>query len=669
MCQKPTFTGDRTPLRKRLSSDTADEGTFSVRELRSEEFVAATELKPSSFGVVEEPPENEHYIKINISRGVSIVSISEEENMEEPTHSEDFNISAKKSTNVYELNEEDELNLELNEKLPKSSSKESILKRHSKTSEDLLNTINKRLSLVENDSEINILSYDSSKKTSVVEETDIKPPQKAAILERQQSKLSEIEERIIARKSSLKSNIDDQAKKPVKAVSFDEQPSRIIDSENDDGCEELFKRIQAQRSILGEILEKQQESQNKALEERRNRRNSRQLSQTEEKTAEEPKLSRTTSQEKSQIAQSSETIEPILKQEKSLEKGKSIDEESIDSPRKARSFEVSDLKEKSIDKSQSSTEERSSTPKTGRSFDLSDKSEESIPEPQHAEVKERKTPQRGNSLEVSKKSDISVEPQQAEVKGTKTPQKGRSLDIAEKSEEVIEETKQPKEEPSPRRKFSRSSSKKSVDVEDLETPNKAEILDVSEKQTQKAAEPKTTEEKSSKTPQKGKSLDRSESQQKSTEAIKPTEEDLKTVSKGLSQEITDADEVQYEESDLNTAKISQSLPQKANKNELEKSNKTDEELDTKVPEKSDLKNEKLEGKMYDAENAEQKVSEKKRLQKVKSERSSTLESVPDLSLDEEKISKSKRASMAEEFKFEGKGGTEMGKCGFKLLPV
>ncbi|XP_065224775.1 uncharacterized protein LOC135848732 isoform X2 [Planococcus citri] len=723
---------DKTPLRKRLSSEAADEETFSVRELRSEEFVAAAEMKPSSFGVVEEPPENEHYIKINISRGVSIVSISEDENPEDSNVNADLNVSKKSSTNVYELNEEDELNLEMNEKISRSNSREGIIKRHSsKTGEDLLNEINRKLSAAEGESKIDIISYDSSRKSSMIEESDVKPAQKAALLERQQSKVAEIEERIIARKSSLKSmsSFDDTARKPTKAVSFDEQPSRIIDSGEDDGCEELFKRIQTQRSILGEILEKQQESQNKELEERRSRRRSRELSQAD--IPEEPKSVTETALEKPKRADSYEVVEAEEKRQKYAEKSKPT-EDSLDASKQGKSFEASDLKRKSIDESKSPLEQTPRTSRRASALDLEEKIDKSVPDPEKAEVTESKTSQRGSSFDTKD----APEAEKPTVEEPKTPQRGRSFEIAEKTDESAEtptrrrfsrtssiktaESEEPEEKSTPRtlsrassiktaepeepstprrfsrassikteepeepstpRRFSRASSIKNADAEEPSTPKrlsrassiktaepeepstprrlsrtssiktaeveeaaekstprrlsrsssskpdesdeskspaKAELLDVSEKLDKEKDEPKSVSETKPKTPQRGRSVEIKELAEKSEEPTKPSEQKLKTPSRGVSQDITDADEVMFEKSESKTPKVS--------------------DLDKTPSQKAEEGETQKKGDESDA---------KRTIKRMPTERSSTLESVPDLSMDDEKASKSKRASLAE----------------------
>lgn len=266
MLCKPPVTGKKTPLRKGQSIESVDDEAFTVRELRSEELAAATELKPSSFGLVEEPPENEHYIKINISRGVSIVSVSEEENLDEyqgfQQISEGFSMSTKRSKNTYELNEEDELNIELNENLDISpfNTTSSVLKKHSRMTAGILNQINKSLSSINDENNLGTISYDSSRKSSITEQVE-KPLRKTAGHYEKEHCVQE--ESIVGRKSSLKALISEELKRPQKAVSFDEQPSRVYESDNtDDAVEELFKRIQTQRSILGEILEKEQVGKN-----------------------------------------------------------------------------------------------------------------------------------------------------------------------------------------------------------------------------------------------------------------------------------------------------------------------------------------------------------------------------------------------------------------------
>lgn len=245
--------------------ESADDEAFTVRELRSEELAAAIELKPSSFGLVEEPPENEHYIKINISRGVSIVSVSEEENLDEHQGfqqiSEEFSMSTKRSKNTYELNEEDELNIELNENLDISPfTTTSVLKKQSRMTEGIVNQINKNLSSVNDEINLGIINCDSSRNSSITQQVEKLLYKTAGCYAKEQCVQ---EESFVGRKSSLKTSINEELKRPQKAVSFDEQPSRVYESDNtDDAVEELFKRIQTQRSILGEILEKEQVGKN-----------------------------------------------------------------------------------------------------------------------------------------------------------------------------------------------------------------------------------------------------------------------------------------------------------------------------------------------------------------------------------------------------------------------
>ncbi len=239
--------------------------------MRSEELVATADLKASSFGLVEEPPENEHYIKINISRGVSIVSVSEDETIDEQSSSQTVEESAryfsKKVKNIYELNEEDELNLETDDgdseiSSKNESTKDSFFRSRSKIDENLMNAINKRLSsMSENETEL-ITSHAVSRKSSViVERSNISEegPTPVAAADAHDQKFSEVE-----RKSALRTSSRDEgsAKKVCKVVSFDEHPLEIQreSNDNDDAVEELFRRIQAQRNILGEILEKQEEA-------------------------------------------------------------------------------------------------------------------------------------------------------------------------------------------------------------------------------------------------------------------------------------------------------------------------------------------------------------------------------------------------------------------------
>lgn len=341
---------------------------------------------------------------------MSIVSVSEDETNDDQlsqAFDEPANVgAAKKSKNVYELNEEDELNLELNEDLEvftdDGTQMNSFFQKQSKLNENVMNAINKRLSSLEDGNDANLVSYDSSRKSSVIEEcekpqknltkpkedaektplnssemrdkkedgtprvsnleksdktseeipllptnnADKKKPKEEAEMalansfennvekDAGTSKVSTLEtcdritentrktpshidenlngadkirkptvslteiskpcekkadeavrlpseeidmqedtekpqkssvgksdqkENVVERKSALRVNsVEDTSKKIAKAVSFDEHPSRIIESDNtDEAVEELFKRIQTQRSILGEILEKQ----------------------------------------------------------------------------------------------------------------------------------------------------------------------------------------------------------------------------------------------------------------------------------------------------------------------------------------------------------------------------------------------------------------------------